>query len=79
MNRDVPTRTVTIPARVQHDGYAAVTVALAWVCPECGGPRGEIYDTISWDGSRRLHCRGWLNACGHIDKYSAVRREAGLE
>lgn len=71
------TRTVTIPACAQHEGLYTVTVTVPWVCPTCGGPRGEPYDTVSWDGSRRLGCHGWTNACGHLDKYSAVRREAG--
>jgi hypothetical protein len=73
-----PTRTVTVPARREHDGWAAVRLTLAWVCPRCGGPRGEPHATISWDGSRRLHCDGWENPCGHLDLYADVRKEAGL-
>lgn len=38
-----PTRTVTIPARREHAGYASLTVTLAWICPVCGGPRGEPF------------------------------------
>lgn len=67
------TRTVTIPARIEHDGYHALTVTLPWVCLVCGAPRGEPYDTISYDGSRRLHVQGWINPCGHIEKYADVR------
>jgi hypothetical protein len=69
-------RTVTIPARTNHDGFHSFNVTLEWICPQCGGPRGEIFRTISFDGSRRLACDGWLNPCKHIDKYSAVRAEA---
>lgn len=67
---------VTIPACVQHEGVYSIDVNIEWLCPVCGGPRGPVYETVSYDGSRRLHCHGWVNPCGHIDKYSAVRREA---
>jgi hypothetical protein len=72
------TRTVTVPSCDAHDGFHSVTVTLLWQCPRCGGPRGEVFRTISYDGSRRLACDGWRNPCGHIDYYSNVRREAGL-
>lgn len=70
-------RSVTIPACEQHEGYPgnAITIRLHWVCPVCGGERGEPYDTISYDGSRRLGVTGWRNACGHIDYYCDVREE----
>lgn len=70
------TTTVKIPALEMHEGYWASTVTLDWKCPKCGGPRGEPFDTISFDGSRRLHCHGWRNPCGHIDYYNDVRDEA---
>jgi len=69
-------RTVTIPAREDHEGIYSKTVKLHWVCPVCGGQRGEPFAAVSWDGSRKLDCDGWENSCGHIDKYSAVRKEA---
>ena len=72
-------RTVTIPACMEHDGLHSIHVTLLWECPQCGGPRGEVFATISYDGSRRLGCDGWRNPCGHIDHYAAVRREAGLQ
>jgi hypothetical protein len=68
-------RTVVIPSCVEHEGLRSMKVTLDWVCPKCGGPRGEVFKTISWDGSRRLHCDGWKNPCGHIDKYADVREE----
>lgn len=68
-------RFVTIPDREAHDGFHKMTIPLPWVCPECGGPRGDIYQTVSYDGSRRLDCDGWMNPCGHIDKYYMVREE----
>ena len=37
---------------------------------------GKLFRIISWDGSRRVECDGWINPCGHIDHYSTVRREA---
>lgn len=68
-------RTVSIPARSDHDGFCSMQATVDWICPQCGGPRGEVFSTISYDGSRRLVCDGWNNPCGHIDKYSAVREE----
>ncbi|MDP2398839.1 MAG: hypothetical protein Q8M53_10840 [Burkholderiales bacterium] len=73
-----PTRAVTIPACEQHDGYSAITVTLPWICLECGGPRGEPSEGISYDGSRRLHVHTWNNPCGHVEKYSAVRKSIGI-
>lgn len=67
------TRTVTIPARAEHDGFDAIRVTLPWVCLHCGGPRGEPFETVSWDGSRTLAVHGWSNPCGHVEKYSEVR------
>lgn len=71
------TRTVTIPSCGMHEGMYRRRVTLLWECPQCGGPRGEPFRTISYDGSRRLGCDGWVNPCGHTDYYSAVRHEAG--
>ncbi len=72
------TKTVRIPGSAEHDGHHAVEVTVLWECPQCGGPRGEVYDTLSYDGSRRLGCHGWKNPCGHVDTYAAIRREAGV-
>lgn len=69
-------RTVTIPERAEHEGFHSVTVSLRWVCPKCGGPRGEVYPALSYDGSRRLSVDGWSNPCGHVDSYAACRAEA---
>lgn len=66
---------VTIPSRANHNGLSAMTIEIPDTCPKCGGLRGEVFDTISYDGSRRLAVSGWLNPCGHIDGYSAVREE----
>lgn len=71
-----PTRYVNIPACAEHEGIYSVTVQLAWRCPVCGRLRGNPVPVISWDGSRRLHCDGWVNLCGHVDKYADVRHEA---
>ena len=70
------TITVTIPARVEHQGYHARTVKISKFCPICGERRGDVFKTYSFDGSLRLSVDGWSNPCGHIDKYSAVRKEA---
>ena len=76
MEKQVEKKTVRIPSRAEHEGWYWCEVTLDWVCPVCGGPRGEVFDTISYDGSKRLHCHGWRNPCGHVDKYAAVREEA---
>ncbi len=68
-----PTRTVTIPACVDHHGFHAITLTLPWICLECGGPRGEPFCTVSYDGSRRLSVHGWSNPCGHVESYSVAR------
>ncbi len=68
-------RTVTIPAREQHAEYSSITVTLPWVCRACDAPRGEPIRTTSWDGSRQLAVDSWSNPCGHVEKYSKVRRD----
>jgi len=70
------TRTVEIPRQKQHGGFETVRLTLTWRCPVCGGRRGEPFRTISYDGSRRLACDGWINPCGHVDSYESVRRES---
>ncbi len=72
------TKTVRIPGCDEHAGWHSVEVTLLWECPTCGGPRGEVFDGLSYDGSRRLGVHRWNNPCGHVDGYGAVRREAGL-
>lgn len=77
---DVPAETekrrVIIPARENHDGLASMIVTLEWICPKCGQPRGETFAGRSYDGSRILDVSCWNNPCGHVDKYSDVRKEA---
>jgi hypothetical protein len=73
---EIETKKVNIPARAEHQGFYSVTVEIDWICPVCGGPRGEVFDTVSFDGSLRLYCHGWRNDCGHVDGYGDVRREA---
>lgn len=68
------TKSVYIPAVAEHAGFYGVRLTLVWVCPVCGGPRGEPFQTISYGGS--LGADGWRNECGHIDKYSDVQAEA---
>ncbi|MBX9348789.1 hypothetical protein K5M36_17010 [Chromobacterium vaccinii] len=72
------TRTVTIPARDEHEGCYSITVTLPWRCLHCGAPRGEPSWTTSWDGSRRLAVHGWQNPCGHTEKYSAIRKQIDM-
>jgi hypothetical protein len=76
MPEPIPRRTVTIPGSQNHDGWDRLTVTLDWICPACGGPRGEPHRALSFDGSKRLTVDSWNNPCGHVDLYAAVRREA---
>lgn len=69
-------KTVTIPSRESHEGLYSRIVTLKWVCPVCGEPRGEPFESLSYDGSLRLNVHCWDNPCGHIDNYADVRREA---
>ncbi|PKN91079.1 MAG: hypothetical protein CVU44_20910 [Chloroflexi bacterium HGW-Chloroflexi-6] len=69
-------KTIEIPACQEHEGFYRIDVRLAWVCPECGGPRGEIYRIRSYDGSRCMMVDGWSNPCGHVDRYGDCRSEA---
>ncbi|NSW52178.1 MAG: hypothetical protein HPY85_06715 [Anaerolineae bacterium] len=71
-----PVKSVRIPATKFHEGFGAVEVRLHWLCPVCGGPRGEIHPARSYDGSRILYCDGWSNPCGHVDTYKDCRVEA---
>jgi len=67
------TKTVIIPACEQHHGLYSVEVSLPWCCIYCGAERGEPYNSLSYDGSKRLFVHGWKNTCGHVEKYSAIR------
>lgn len=69
------TKTVTIPACEIHHGLFKIDVTLGWICPKCGGERGEVYKGRSYDGSRWMEVDCWDNPCGHVDKYDAVRKE----
>lgn len=71
------TMTVTIPAKTEHEGLFSAQVTISDKCPVCGGDRGKKFSGVSFDGSHRLDVDQWNNPCGHVDKYSAVRKEAG--
>jgi len=68
-------KTVFIPSKEEHGGTDGIHVTVKWECPVCHKPRGPVYKTQSFDGSRRLDCDGWINECGHVDKYSNVVAE----
>ncbi|WP_301154282.1 Lar family restriction alleviation protein [Metapseudomonas otitidis] len=70
---DTNERTVIIPGCDQHEGLYSLSVTLLWACLHCGGPRGEPFDSLSFDGSRRLKVHSWSNPCGHIETYAEVR------
>lgn len=58
-------------------GGRPVTVKIADTCPVCGGPRGELrWQTFCEDGEW-FTVNVWTNACGHVDKYTDVLKEAG--
>lgn len=66
---------VTIPSSSEHAGIGLITLEISDTCPQCGGPRGKVFGTHSFDGSRRLNVDGWNNPCGHVDTYAQVRQE----
>ena len=71
---------VIIPARQQHEGIFSIEVEISDNCPKCGSKRGtKVWQGFSYDGSRRLYVTMWENECGHIDKYSEVRKELGID
>lgn len=69
-------KTVFIPKCQEHNGLYGISINLLWVCPKCGGKRGDVYKTESYDGSKVLNCDGWENPCGHIDTYDECREES---
>lgn len=67
-------RQITIPACADHAGYHSLTVTVPWNCIYCGRERGEPFDGLSYDGSRRMAVTCWENPCGHLETYPAVRQ-----
>ena len=53
------------------------TVIVPWVCPRCGGPRGEVKGLNGCDDGEYFHVNVWDNSCGHVDMYDDVLDEAG--
>jgi hypothetical protein len=73
------TRTIRIPSCAEHNGFHALTATVPWRCLVCGGPRGEPYKGLSFDGSRRLGVDRWDNPCGHVETYAFVRKHETLK
>jgi hypothetical protein len=70
------TKKVCVPECQEHNGSKSIDVIVKWICPTCGGPRGEVTAAISYDGNKRLSCDGWINPCGHVDLYTDVIKES---
>jgi hypothetical protein len=51
-------------------------VTLHWICPKCGQPRGDIVPGKRYNQGKALDVDAWENPCGHVDDYTAIRREA---
>ena len=51
-------------------------VTVEWVCPVCGGPRGEPQPKRFWENDADHVCDVWKNPCGHVDYYEDVLKEA---
>ena len=66
---------VEIPSCTEHEGFRIATYEISDRCPVCGGPRGETFRTLSYDGWKLTD---GVNPCGHVDRYEAVRVEAAL-
>lgn len=56
------------------DSVKLCSVRVRWVCPCCGGERGELIRGGAKVGN--LRCDLWVNPCGHPDEYSSVWDEA---
>lgn len=69
---------VIIPSCVEHEGLYRSKYEISDNCPVCRKKRGKPYKGLSFDGSRRLEVDLWKNECGHVDKYSSVRKEGKL-
>jgi hypothetical protein len=55
-------RTVRIPTAGLVNGWRRIIEAdVAWVCPVCGGPRGDVFPAIAYDGRHQMHVDGWRN------------------
>lgn len=76
-----PTRTVRVIDREAerrfwgtsaHPYLPIPSVTLPWVCPVCGGPRGEPYNYNFCEDGSWYSCDRWENPCGHIDRYADV-------
>jgi len=52
-----------------------VSVSVPWICPVCGGPRGEPKEHHFYEGGDWYTCSVWDNPCGHVDKDAAVLAE----
>ena len=76
MSETTDIKTVEVPAMLEHQGFYTIKINLYWVCPVCGGQRGEVNRGVSYDGSLRVGVDVWRNECGHVDKYNVVRKEA---
>jgi len=78
LSRTAPERrTVRIRAATRTDGSRPVIeITVDWVCPACGGPRGEVFATPDFDGRHPVEVDAWANPCGHLDLYADVEREA---
>ena len=78
-------RTVTVRDRRAEDAawgssgpftIITRTVTVPWVCPQCGGPRGEIHGMNMCEDGDYAWMNVWGNPCGHIDMYPDVIDEA---
>ena len=68
-------------ARTWGNGYRSIqqalrTVDIADKCPTCGGPRGEPHLVRQCEDDEWFDVSRWHNACGHLDRYSDVLKEA---
>jgi hypothetical protein len=77
---------VVIPTRRNRKGHASELAVreVPWVCPECGGPRGEpelkappFIQSIPKYMQTMRHV--WLNPCGHYDPLGLFLPKASWE
>jgi len=57
-------------------GAILATVEISDDCPKCGKPRGKPEKRRFHEFGEYYYVDCWHNACGHLDRYRAVLREA---
>lgn len=70
-------RTVNVPLQsVSDHSLSVIALRLKWVCPVCGQPRGQVFESPVTLNKQRVITSLWGNPCAHLDRYDQVVAEA---